>query len=71
MGKIHIMEIAAICGGFGLKAEILEPEDNSGPVLILTGGLPGPEIIREINRRIHLLEPNIRKILLEIPNDGV
>ena len=69
MSKILSAEIEAICGKFGLNAEILEPEDNSGPVLILKGGLPGPEAIREINRRVHLSEPDIQKILLEIPNE--
>ena len=69
MKVTRIAELTDACGEFGLNVEIVEPEDNSGPMLILTGRLPTPEIMWEINRRVALIEPCIRKILLEIPHE--
>ena len=66
MNDMNIIELTKACGEFGLEVEIIETEDESGPMLILTGGFPDPETIQEINRRIALIEPKIRKILLEI-----
>jgi hypothetical protein len=69
MKKSHIEEIAQVCAKVGLIVEIVEPDDGSGPFVILKGGLPSPEIIQKINQQISLIEPRIRKILLEIPHD--
>jgi hypothetical protein len=70
MITIRTAELATICGEFGLNLEILQPEDGSGPILVLTGGFPDAETLREINRRVFLTEPRIRKIVLELINDA-
>ena len=67
MGNLRIAELEKACEEFGLKVEIVETEDKSGPMLVLSGGLPSPESIREINRRLFQIDPGINKILLEIP----
>lgn len=67
MQKALIAELSKACEEFGLTVEIVE--NNGGLMAVLSGGLPGPEVIHEINRRFSVIGPQITKILLDIPHD--
>jgi hypothetical protein len=68
MDRIEKLRLSLI--EFKLSPEVLElPERPGELILILSGDVPNPHDIQKINKIVADIEPNVARILLDIPSE--